>query len=38
MNIDHNKLEYISGQNVAVVLEGKINNIKKKFFYLENFI
>lgn len=30
MNIDHNKLEYISGPNVAIVLEGKINNIKKK--------
>lgn len=37
MNIDHNKLEYISGPNVAVVLEGKINNIKKKILLFGEF-
>ena len=30
MNIDHNKLKYISGPVVAVLVEGKINNIKKR--------
>lgn len=38
MNIEFKNVENISGPINIFILEGKINNIKKKLYYLEMFI